>query len=153
MSTPPNGNVWHKAFFSGSRAGPEPTGSRHFQKMPTDTLVFALLLATLVPANSHPHKWGKSLGESPPPWGRRKSPGTETHSARTVPQITRPAEVLPGKWRGADRTDLPLLQRNLSLLITVRRVHFGVMGKTQGRMKGQHKDNQTHTWKFPSLAC
>ena len=34
------------------------------------------------------------------PWGRRKSPGTETHSARSVPQITRPAEVLPGTWRG-----------------------------------------------------
>ena len=34
------------------------------------------------------------------PWGRRKSPGTETHSARSVPQITWPAEVLPDTWRG-----------------------------------------------------
>ena len=37
------------------------------------------------------------------PWSRRKSPGTETHSARSVPQITRPVEVLHGNWRGSDR--------------------------------------------------
>ena len=43
----------------------------------------------------------KALGKAP--WGRRKSPGTETHSARSVPQITRPAKVLPGSWRGSDR--------------------------------------------------
>ena len=41
--------------------------------------------------------WGKA------PWGRRKSPGTETHLARSVPQITRPAEALPDTWRGSDR--------------------------------------------------
>ena len=41
--------------------------------------------------------WGKA------PWSWKKSPGTETLSARSVPQITRPAEVLPGDWRGSDR--------------------------------------------------
>ena len=39
-------------------------------------------------------------GEGKAPWDRRKSPGTETHLARSVPQITRPAEVLPDTWRG-----------------------------------------------------
>ena len=32
-----------------------------------------------------------------------KSPGTEIHSTRSVPLITRPAEVLPGTWRGIQR--------------------------------------------------
>ena len=36
-------------------------------------------------------------------WGRRKSSGTEKHRARSVPQITRPAEALPGNWSGSDR--------------------------------------------------
>ncbi len=46
--------------------------------------------------NPTPPKGVKAWGEGPPP----EAEGTETHSARSVPQITRPAEVLPGTWRG-----------------------------------------------------
>ena len=53
-------------------------------------------------AIAHTRRRGKKLwGKAP--WDWRKSPDTETHSARSVPQITWPAEALPGNWRGSDR--------------------------------------------------
>ena len=69
-----------------------------YPKIPTAPSAFPLLGA---PGDDPPES-GKSLGEKAP-WSRRKSPGTETHSARSVPQIIRPAEVLPGNWSGSDR--------------------------------------------------
>ena len=58
-----------------------------FPKMPTASSAFPLLGAPQAPGDEPPPEEGKSLGKAP--WGRRKSPGTETHSARSVPQITR----------------------------------------------------------------
>ena len=43
---PPNGQVWHKAFFQvGPGARPEPTRAQHFLKIPTALSVFPLLWA------------------------------------------------------------------------------------------------------------
>ena len=86
---------------SGRRAGAHTRPT--FPKMPTAPSAFPLLGVPQAPDDKPTHpEGGKSLGGRPPE-AERKSPGTETHSARSVPQITRPAEVLPGNWRGSDR--------------------------------------------------
>ena len=97
----PTGMCGTRPFLVGPGTGPEPTNSWHFQKLPTAPSAFSLLGVTQAPGNNPPPKGVKAWGKAP--WGRRKSPGTETHSARSMPQITRPAEVLPGNWGGSER--------------------------------------------------
>ena len=96
MSHPPNGT---RPLFGGSERRAGAHTRLAFLKMPTAPSAFPLLGAPQAPGDVPPNgvkAWGK------PPWGRRKSPGTETHPARSVPQITRPAEALPGTCRGAE---------------------------------------------------
>ena len=89
-------------FQVGPGAGPEPTRARLSQKClgprRHSTYWGRLRHRAINPTSPKGVKaWGKA------PWCRRKSPGTETHSARSVPQITRPAKALSGNWRGSDR--------------------------------------------------
>ena len=100
MTAPPNGHVWHKAFFWWVRAqSRSPLAPGIFQN--AFGPVGIPLIRGASGAGRWPPKgvnaWGKD------PWGRMKSPGTETHSIKSVAQITRLAEVLPGNWRGSDR--------------------------------------------------
>ena len=100
--SPPNptGMCGTRPFLVGAGARSEPTRTRHFQKMPTAPSTFPYwgrLRRRAINSLKGVKAWGKS------PWCRRKSPGTETRSARSVPQITRQTEVLTGNWRGADR--------------------------------------------------
>ena len=94
--------MWPKAFFRWVRAKGR---SPHASGIPKNAYgpVGILLIRGASGAGrwTQPPKGVKAWGKAP--WGRKKSPGTETHLARSVPQITRPAEVLPGTWRGADR--------------------------------------------------
>ena len=108
LTAPPNRQVWHKAFYGGSGRRAVAHTRPTFPKMPTAPSAFSWLEApTRHAINPTLPKEVKAWGEGP--LRPRKSPGTETHSARSVPQITRPAEVLPGNWRGQTDGDLRYL--------------------------------------------
>ena len=96
------GKCGTRPFLGGSRRRAGAHTRPALPKMPTAPSAFPLLGSPQAPGNELP-EGGKSLKGRPPPCGWWKYPGTETHSARSVPQITRPAEALPDTWRGADR--------------------------------------------------
>ena len=98
LLAPPNGQVWHKAFFGGSshRAGAHTRPA--WPKILSVPSAFPLLGAPQAPGNKpNPLKGVKALGTAP--WDRRKSPAAEKLSARSVPLPARPAEVRPNNWR------------------------------------------------------
>ena len=80
------GKCGTRPFLGGSsrRAGAHPRPS--FPKMPTAPSASGAGRLTQPPR-------GELKPRGTDPWGRRKSPGTVTHSARSVPQITRPASA------------------------------------------------------------
>ena len=90
----PTGKCGTRPFYGGSgcRAGAHTRPA--FPKMPTAP-------SALRAMNPIPQREQKPGGKAP--WSQRKSPRTETPSARSVPQITRPAQVLPGNWRSTNR--------------------------------------------------
>ena len=81
------GKYGTRPFFRWDRAQGHSHTRRSSQKMPTAPSAFPLLGAPQAPGDKPNLPEGsKSLGGRPP-WGRRKySPGTETHSARSVPR-------------------------------------------------------------------
>ena len=62
-----------------------------------------------------PERGNRLLGKAP--WGRRKSPGTETHSARSVPQITRPADRSATRHLESCGPIRDTLQKNWGVLV------------------------------------
>ena len=95
-SVPPTGQLWHKAFFRWVRHRAGAHTRSAWPKIPSTPSAFPLLGAPQTPQSP---KGCKSLGDGP--WGRRKSPAAETHSARSVLQPAQPAKVRPKNWRSA----------------------------------------------------
>ena len=106
-------------FMVGPGAGLEPILARHSQKC-------------LRPRQHSP----QTPGEDPPEGGKSLGEGhlrpKEISRYRDTlgqicPQITRKCYPAPGELQ--NEIDLPLWQRNISVLITVRGAHYGEMGK------------------------
>ena len=111
LRAPPNGQVWHKAFFYGGSGRRAVAHTRPaFPKMPTAPSAFPLLGAPQAPGDEPNLPEGsKSLGGRPPE-AEGNYPAAETHPARSAPLPARSAEVRPNNWRS---TVLIQLQRYL----------------------------------------
>ena len=119
----PTGICGTRPFLVGPSAGPEPTRTRHFQKMPTAPSAFPLLGTPQAPCNNSP-KGVKAWGQGP------LRPKEISRYRDTLGQIcAADVKCYPATEEVHTDIDLPLWLRNLSVLITVRRVHYGEMGK------------------------
>ena len=102
LRAPPNGQVWHKAFFYGGSGRRAVAHTRPaFPKNAYGPVGIPLIRGASVPGNEpNPPKEGKSLGGRPPE-AERNYPAAETHPARSAPLPARSAEVWPNNWRSA----------------------------------------------------
>ena len=125
MTTRPNGHVWHNAFYWWVRSPHAPGISKNAYGL----VGIPLIRAPQAPGDeTNPLEGVKAWREDP------LRPKEISRYRDTLSQI-RAADNTAG--RSATRhlemyqteIDLPLWQRNLSVLITVRRVHYGEIGK------------------------
>ena len=145
LLAPPNGQVWHKAFFGGSGRRAETHTRPAFPKNAYGLVGIPLIMGASGAGRSNPTSEGsKSLGGRPPE-AEENYPAAETHPARSAPQPARPAEVRPDNWIGKI---LRFSTSNFVFFIFIKSRHF-----TQAYLVLLHKTNHTSCVLFFWFPC